>query len=67
MSEEEVIKEIESLSPSEEAIQGLLDLYNKQNKIIDKMAENVFLMNGDRGCTKQEIIEYFTKLVEEEN
>lgn len=32
MSEEEIIKEIESLSPSEQAIQGILDLYNKEKE-----------------------------------
>ena len=39
----------------------------KKDRIIDKMAGNVFLMNGDRGCTKQEIIEYFKNLVEKED
>lgn len=39
MTEEEIIKEIESLSPSEEAIQGILDLYNNEkekNKLLEK-------------------------------
>ena len=51
MSEEEIIKEIESLSPSEEAIQGILDLYNKEKEknkrnkriILDKLDK---LKNG---------------------
>ena len=54
MSEEEIIKEIESLSPSEEAIQGLLDLYNKEkeknkelenekDKLIDLLREDKFI------------------------
>jgi len=32
MSEEEIIKEIESLSPSEEACEGILHLYNKEKE-----------------------------------
>ena len=44
------------------AIIGLLDLYNKQNKIIDKMAEQLTTPIHD----KEWIINYFTKLVEEE-
>lgn len=33
MSEEEIIKELESLSPSETAIIGILDLYNKEKQL----------------------------------
>ena len=32
MCEEEIIKELESLSPSETAIIGILDLYNKEKE-----------------------------------
>lgn len=32
MSEEEILEDIKSLSPSENAIQGLLDLYNKEKE-----------------------------------
>ena len=32
LSEEEIIKELESLSPSETAIIGILDLYNKEKE-----------------------------------
>lgn len=32
MNEEEIIKELESLSPSETAIIGILDLYNKEKE-----------------------------------
>ena len=55
-----------------EAMEELLKIYKKQqeeiekkDKIINEMAGNIFLMNGDRGCTKKEIIDYFTKKVEE--
>ena len=33
MCEEEIIKELESLSPSETAIIGILDLYNKEKQL----------------------------------
>lgn len=32
MSEEEIINEIKSLSPNEEACEGILDLYNKEKE-----------------------------------
>ena len=46
MSEEEIIEELKSLSPSEEAIQGLLDLYNKEkekNKELEERLEEIEL------------------------
>ena len=43
---------------------------NKQNKIIDKMAEDIVLLRESGWLTninnKQDAIEYYTKLVEEE-
>ena len=39
MSEEEILEEIKSLSPSADAIQGILDLYNKQKEKNKKLEE----------------------------
>ena len=41
MSEEEIIEEMQSLSPSEEAIQGLLDLYNKEKEKNKKLEDKI--------------------------
>lgn len=49
----------------------LLNLIKKQNKIIDKMAEDIILLKECGWLTnitnKQDTIEFYTKLVEEEN
>ena len=47
------------------AIIGLLDLYNKQNKIINKMAEDYLKRTEGNENTIQEVINMFTKLVKE--
>lgn len=51
-------------------IRKLLNLIEKQNKIIDKMAEDIILLKECGWLTnitnKQDAIEYYIKLVEEE-
>lgn len=54
-----------------EDIDKALNLIEKQNKIIDKMAEDNILLKECGWLTnitnKQDTIEFYTKLVEEEN
>lgn len=53
-----------------EYIETILNLIEKQNKIIDKMAEDIILLREAGWLTninnKQDAIEYYTKLAEEE-
>lgn len=56
---------------SEHYAQIVLNLIEKQNKIIDKMTEDIILLKECGWLTnitnKQDTIEFYTKLVEEEN
>lgn len=72
MSEEEkkAIEELKSLSPSEQSIEILLNLIEKQNKIIDKMAEEIYNLDQKQDMrndnitiwiNKEHILNYFTK------
>lgn len=58
MSEEEIIEEMKSLSPSEEAIQGLLDLYQKEKEKNKKFKKSLLYMVNqfayDEKAVKQE-------------
>ena len=69
--EKKAIEELKSLSPSEQSIEIILNLIEKQNKIIDKMAEYIkepyqlYLIKG-RKTKMQAIIDYFRDKVEED-
>jgi len=69
LEEKKAIEELKSLSPSEQSIDSILNLIEKQDKIIYEMAKAIYRMDtvSEYGFNKEEIIEYFTKLVEEEN
>ena len=69
MSEEEIIKEIESLSPSEEAIQDMLILYynekDKNKELQDKcieLATTIDALTTDYKEEKEKNKEYFKTL-----
>jgi len=69
LEEKKAIEELKSLSPSEQSIDSILNLIEKQDKIIYEKAKAIYRMDtvSEYGFNKEEIIEYFTKLVEEEN
>lgn len=68
MNEMEAIRELKSLSPSESSIETVLNLIEKQDKIIDYMAEEIASYNHyealgkleDKDCVKQ----YFNQKIE---
>ncbi|MBR3163566.1 MAG: hypothetical protein IKF17_05665 [Clostridia bacterium] len=62
--EYEIDKKESDLYEVNNRMNDLLEIADNKDKIINEMAESIFLMNGDRGCTKQEKIDYFTKKVE---
>lgn len=68
LEEKKAIEELKSLSPSEQSIDTILNLIEKQNKIIDKMGEYIAPLKNEKGVdwTRIGVKEYFTKLVEEE-
>jgi len=59
LSEEEIIEELNSLSPSENAIEGILSLYNKEKE------KNKILENKEENQMKQDIINKHIKNLEE--
>ena len=56
MSEEEILEDIKSLSPSENAILGLLDLYNKEKLNSFNLSEQ---LNKEKEKNKQDMIKDF--------
>lgn len=76
MNKEEAIEQLKSLSPSEEAIDTILNLIQQQEKIIDKMAEEILKIDTAKSKfeydhakvwdTEKGIKEYFKKAVDED-
>lgn len=63
---ETLVSEFNRLEDLEDNTEMLKSELEKKDKIIDEMVDNIFLMNGNKGCTKKEKIEYFTNKVEED-
>lgn len=62
--EKEALEQLKSLSPSEEAIDTILNLIQKQEKIINDI--KFIAYNNKPHITQEKIIEYFKKEVEKD-